>query len=193
MKQAPLSILIPAAGASNRLGQAKQLLQYQGSSLLQHAVNSARFIDPREIIVVTGAGSKAVRSAVEDPSVRWIHNPHWSAGLGGSIAMGAASIDPESVGLMILLCDQWRLQKQDLRVLAETWWSDPSQIVVAKADGQYMPPVIFPSACFSQLQALQGHQGARNLFKTHPGLLTPIAMQNAATDLDTISHLDKLP
>ncbi len=193
MKQAPLSILIPAAGASERLGQSKQLLQYEGSSLIQNAVNTANSINPREIIVVTGADSKAVSAAAQDSSVRWVHNPHWSAGMGGSIALGAASINPESWGLMIFLCDQWRLQKQDLRDLARTWRSDPKRIVVAEAEGRYMPPVIFPSVCFNQLRALQGHQGARSLLKAHPELLTPVPMQNAAFDLDTQTHLDKLP
>lgn len=193
MKYPALSILVPAAGASKRLGQSKQLLQHKGHSLLQTAVNTAHSIAPREIIVVTGADSNAVRSAVQDPSVNWVHNPDWSAGMGGSIAMGAASIDPESTGLMILLCDQWRIQSQDLLGLAETWWSDPMRIVVAEAGGQYMPPVIFPSACFNQLRVLEGHHGARSLLKAHPELLISVPMQNAAFDLDTQDHLDELP
>ncbi len=192
MKHLTLSILIPAAGASERLGQAKQLVQYKGRSLLQNAVDVADSLSPLEIIVVTGSQATAIEDTIQDASVKWVHNPQWSAGMGGSIAMGATVINPESTGLMILLSDQWRIQTRDLQKLAQTWQSDPSRIVVAEAEGHYMPPVIFPSICFEQLQALQGHEGARGLFKAFPERLTAVPIPNATFDLDTQTQLDEL-
>jgi molybdenum cofactor cytidylyltransferase len=169
MNQPRLSVLIPAAGASKRLGQPKQLVRMEGIPLLQRAIDSAR-----------------------TPLLRWIHNPDWPDGLGGSIAAGAAAISPESTGLMIILSDQWRIEARDLQTLWQTWKSDPRRIAVAEAQGQHMPPVIFPSACFEQLQNLQGQQGARNLFKSYADLLTPVTMQHAAIDLDTPNNLKEL-
>lgn len=196
MSHPELSILIPAAGASKRLGQAKQLVKYQAGTLIQNAVNAALSLAPHEIIVVTGAATQEVKDAVGDaldfPSIRWIHNPHWSTGMGGSIATGAGIVNPESRGLMILLCDQWRLRAADLQKLAKTWQAAPERIVVAEAGGRYMPPVIFPSACFKPLQELDGEQGARHLFKLYPELITSVTLENAAFDLDTQAHLDEL-
>ena len=192
MSYPQLSILIPAAGVSQRLGQPKQLLQYRGKTLIQHAVDSAYSINPREIIVVTGANAEAVKDATQTVPVCWIHNPDWSAGMGGSIATGATGISPESTGVMILLCDQWRLQTSDLRGLAEKWQSDPERIVCAEADGQLMPPVIFPASCFNDLQALNGDNGARSILKNHPDLLTAVPSKNAAYDMDTPSQLNQL-
>ncbi len=192
MNHPVLSILIPAAGASERLGQAKQLVKYRGKPLLQNAVDLAHSIAPAEIIVVTGANAKAVKDTLQMPDVRWIHNPRWSTGMGNSIALGAVAINPESTGLMIFLCDQWKLQTQDLQTLAETWRSDPQRIVVAEAEGHYMPPVIFPASCFKQLQKLQGSRGARSLLQARPELLTAVPVENAAFDLDSQTHLDEL-
>ena len=192
MKHPSLSILIPAAGASERLGQAKQLVEYEGRPLLQNAVDNADSLSPLEIIVVTGAHATAVKEALQDAPVRWVDNPQWSAGMGGSIAAGTTAVNPEATGLMILLCDQWRIREQDFQKLAHTWQSDPSRIVVAEAEGHYMPPVIFPSVCFEQLQTLQGHKGARSLFKAFPERLTGVPIQNAAFDLDTQNQLDDL-
>ena len=50
MSNPQLSILIPAAGASKRLGQSKQLVQYKSTSLIQNAVNIASSIGPGEVI-----------------------------------------------------------------------------------------------------------------------------------------------
>jgi molybdenum cofactor cytidylyltransferase len=187
-----LSVLIPAAGASERLGHAKQLVIHKGTTLIQNAVNTAFSLDPREIIVVTGAKAEAVKNAVPQPPVNWIHNPNWSNGMGGSIALGATAISPESTGLMILLCDQWKIQVSDLQLLAKTWQSDPERIVCASAEGVNMPPVIFPAGYFNQLTTLEGSQGARSLLLNHPESLTAVPIKNAAIDLDTQSQLGKL-
>ena len=192
MHQSALSVLIPAAGASKRLGQAKQLVKYNGISLIQNAMNIAGSITPLEIIVVTGANAKAVRDAVEQPPAHWIHNPQWSGGMGGSIAVGASAINPESTGLLILLCDQYRVDAHDLQELVRIWQSDPGRIVAAESEGCMMPPVIFPARCFKQLKCLEGNHGARSLFSAYPELLTPVAMKNAAFDLDTQTHLKTL-
>jgi len=192
MSHPQLSILIPAAGASKRLGQAKQLVRYKTGTLIQNAVNTAFSIAPREIIVVTGANANTVKDAVQHTPVRWVHNPRWSNGIGSTIATGAAHIDPESIGLMILLCDQWRVQTSDLRLLTETWLAQPERIVCAQVKGQNMPPVIFPAAFFIHLQALGGDRGARSILNENPGTLTAVPVKNAGFDLDTKTHLDQL-
>mgnify|MGYP001557624692 CR=1 FL=1 len=192
MSRPALRVLIPAAGASERLGHPKQLVRFRGKPLLQRAIDAARTLSPIEVIVVTGANASAVEDAVRETSVRWIHNPDWAAGMGGSIAKGATAIHPESRGVMILLCDQWRVQGQDLQALVEAWQSDRQRVVVAESQGHYMPPVIFPSALFPQLQALTGQQGARSLLETRAALVTPVAMPHAAADLDSPSHLNEL-
>jgi molybdenum cofactor cytidylyltransferase len=81
MNQGALSVIIPAAGASKRLGQTKQLVKYRGKPLIQNAINVAHSIVPLEIIVVTGTHAKAVKDAAQFPSANWIHNPYWSTGM----------------------------------------------------------------------------------------------------------------
>lgn len=187
-----LSILIPAAGASKRLGRVKQLIQYKTRSLIQNAVKTAHSIAPREIIVITGSNAKAIKDTVDQTPVRWVHNPHWSTGMGGSIAMGAAAVSQQSRGLMIFLCDQWRIKTQDLSELAAIWQANPERIVCAQAEDLLMPPVIFPQSCFKQLSKLEGTQGARGVIEAHPELLSPVALKNAVFDLDTESQLAQL-
>jgi CTP:molybdopterin cytidylyltransferase MocA len=192
MNYPEISVLIPAAGASERLGQAKQLVKYKGKSLIQNAVDTAYSLAPNEVIVVTGANAEMVKDAVQKPPVRWIYNQHWSTGMGGSIALGAASVDPQSLGVLILLCDQWRVQTQDLKALAEIWRSGTEHIVCASAEGVNMPPVIFPASCFDQLRKLENDQGARSLLVAEAELVKTVFINNAAFDLNTQAQLDGL-
>ena len=41
-----LSIIIPAAGASERLGQPKQLVKYRGKALIRRAIENAETLAP---------------------------------------------------------------------------------------------------------------------------------------------------
>ena len=158
----------------------------------KNVVNTARSVSPLEIVVVTGAYADAVKQSVQQPDIHWVHNPHWSTGMGGSIAMGSSAINANSSGLMILLCDQWRINTEDLDALASTWKSQPDRIVVSEAGGKLMPPAIFPSSCFSRLHKLRGDEGARSLFKTLADQITPVPLANAALDLDTPDQLEQM-
>jgi len=112
--------------------------------------------------------------------------------MGSSIATGAAVINPESSGVMVLLSDQWRLQTADLQLLVTTWQQDSKHIVCAHADSQNMPPVIFPAGFFGNLRTLGSESGARRVLKDHPELLTPVELTNAKFDLDRQSQLKQL-
>lgn len=192
MSASSLSVLIPAAGASTRLGQPKQLVNYRGKPLLEHIIDIACSTNPLEIIVITGAKSDTVREKVRNPAVRWLHNPHWQEGLGGSIALGATAVSRESAGLMILLCDQYRVQRNDLMALLDNWRAAPERIVAAEAGGRYMPPLIFPPSMFHHLTKLEGETGARVLLARHPERVVAIPLPNAAFDLDRPEQLQAL-
>ncbi len=190
MKTPELSILIPAAGTSQRLGQPKQLVQYKGNTLIQNTVNCALSLAPCEVIVVTGANRLPVTQAVPESPVNWVHNADWSTGMGGSIALGASSVNGSCAGVMILLCDQWRIQAQDLSKLVTAWRLDPQRILCAKANGYRGPPVIFPAAIFGELQSLKGKGGANSILDSHEDSLTTLIIENAAWDLDTPNQLN---
>jgi molybdenum cofactor cytidylyltransferase len=172
-----------------RLGQAKQLLQFRDKPLLAHILDVVFATDPLEIIVVTGANAGQVRQAVSHPAVRWVHNPGWADGLGASIALGAGAIRTESDGVLIMLCDQYRVETSDLLELVEAWRTKPEQIVAAKAKGRCMPPVMFPAKSFGALKNLAGEAGAHKLLEDHPDLLSTLAMDSAAFDVDTREQL----
>jgi len=187
-----LSVLIPAAGASTRLGQSKQLVEYQGRAMLQQVIEIVSSINPLQIIAVTGADANAIRDKVQAPGVRWVHNPQWAEGLGGSIAIGTRAVNPQSSGLMIVLCDQYRVTAADLQKLVASWHSNQDHIVAAETGGNCMPPLIFPSGMFNGLEHLAGKNGARGLLEQHPARVIAVPIDNAAFDLDKPEQLQNL-
>jgi len=187
-----LSIVILAAGASKRLGQSKQLVQFKGQSLIRRAIAHAESLSPHEIIVVTGADADAILAEVKKTTAKDIYNPDWSDGMGTSIAIGARAVNVRSDGLLIMLCDQWKILATDLQLLLKTWQTDPGYIICAATPDHYGPPVIFPVSCLQDLKDLSGDQGARSILDSTPDKLKPVAIKHAAFDLDTPFQLEEL-
>jgi CTP:molybdopterin cytidylyltransferase MocA len=106
-----VAAMVLAAGASTRLGagRSKQLLRYQGQTLLRRAVEQALASSCRPVIVVLGAEAERCLRELDGLEVRVALNPSWAEGMGASIRAGMtalASAAPDARAVVITLCDQ---------------------------------------------------------------------------------------
>jgi len=182
-----LSGLLLAAGGSQRLGRPKQLLEFEGETLVRRA---ARLLlgCTDEVVVVTGAHAQPVEGELRDLPVRAVRNEEWRSGMGGSIACGMRAISAASDGVLILLCDQWGVGPRDLRKLVAAWRANPRRGVSARWDGNIGSPAIFPPGMFDDLGRLHGESGAKALITARPGF-GAVEIPGAMHDLDTLDDL----
>jgi molybdenum cofactor cytidylyltransferase len=108
---APVAAIVLAAGASTRLGEgrSKQLLRYQGRTLLRHSVEQALASSCRPVIVVLGAEVERCQRELAGLDVQVAINPAWAEGMGSSIRAGMISLTAAAPGaraVVITLCDQ---------------------------------------------------------------------------------------
>ena len=184
-----LAGLLLAAGGSERLGQPKQLVTMGGQSLVKRAARLLLTQTPN-VNVVIGAHSARTGQQLNGLPVRIVRNKDWQSGMGGTIACGMNEIKGNFDGVLILLCDQWRLEHQDLKKLVEAWRGNPSVPAVASWKDSFGSPAIFPGATFKELQRLEGERGAKQLISR----IAPaqyVDLPNAAFDLDTVEDLEK--
>lgn len=186
----PLAGLLLAAGGSRRLGQPKQLVRVDGQPLVRRQARLlAELIDP--LIVVTGAFATEVRTALTGVDWREAHHPDWQRGLGSSLAAGASRVEADAAGVLVMLCDQYRVQRATLQQLVEAWREVPATACACRWAGADGPPVIFPPSMLPALRALDGDRGARVLLAEQPQTRW-IEAPEAAADLDTPDDLDSL-
>ncbi len=68
-----LAVIILAAGKGTRMRSRlpKVLHKLAGKPLVQHVIDTARHLQPKELIVVAGHGADQLRAAIDDPALKW--------------------------------------------------------------------------------------------------------------------------
>jgi CTP:molybdopterin cytidylyltransferase MocA len=186
-----LAGLVLAAGGSSRLGRAKALLLRQGRPLLCHVVDAVDSVCGAGVTVVTGAEHAAVTQALSGEganaaSVHWVHNQTWQRGMGSSLAAGVQALagqSPPVAAVLLVLCDQPRVGREQLAALVQLWQSAPAMPAAAAYADTVGAPAVFPRRWFDRLVLLKDDQGARVLLRECPDLQL-LDMPEAADDID---------
>jgi molybdenum cofactor cytidylyltransferase len=191
-----VAAIILAAGESRRLGRPKQLLTHRGETLLNRAIRIAGEAGASPVLAVLGAQFEAITASIQSPTVLPIHNDHWRQGMGSSIEAGMRALGvcaPETMGVLLMSCDQPRLTADHLRLLLAAFSSQPSPVIVASSyAGIHGVPAIFPPDTFAQLRNLRGDKGARSIIDAAPCPIVAIEFEGGEVDIDSPEDLAKL-
>jgi CTP:molybdopterin cytidylyltransferase MocA len=180
-----IAAIVLAAGASTRLGQPKQLVEFFGERLLERAVRIAGEAGCQPVIVVLGASAQEIRKSLRaEPGngVAFVFNHAWAEGMASSIRAGVGSLPPEVAGTVILTCDQPSVTPEHLKSLIDR---DPEATTASAYAGRRGVPAYFPRSVFAELERIVGENGARSLLA---GAAT-VALEGGEFDLDTPDDL----
>lgn len=180
--------LLLAAGQSRRLGRPKQMLEWEGDTLLSKSVDAARGLAGIPLAVVLGAHADRIRPLLDEREVLIINNPGWLEGMASSIRAGLAEITrrhPNADGVIIMVCDQPGLDTTTLSRLIELQRSSGKPVAAAAYAGRLGTPVIFHRSVFTELLQLEGDKGARQLLMTMAGQVAVLPFEAGALDIDT--------
>jgi molybdenum cofactor cytidylyltransferase len=187
-----LAGVILAAGGSSRLGQPKQLCEWEGKPLICHAVETSLAICGADVIVVTGAYASEVEASIHSYPVRIVRNPDWQAGMSVSLQAGIEKLrDSQTAGVLVMLCDQPFLNIDDLTRLVSVWQTSPEEPAASLYKGVKRVPAIFPEHYLPALMTLQGDTGARSLLDACP-TVSSVEIPSAVFDVDTAEDLARL-
>ncbi|MFH4965763.1 nucleotidyltransferase family protein [Gaetbulibacter sp. M235] len=184
------TIIILAAGASTRMGSPKQLLKWENSNLLCHAINTALNVGDVEVIVVLGANYKQIQKEIMCLPVTIIKNDNWKEGLGNSIAFSISFIKqslPKTDHVLVMLADQPLIDSTYLKLLISKYKQDTTKIVCTLYHQEKSGvPVIFNKAYFDELLQLNQDKGAKEVLKKHSKDLKFVDGKDVIVDIDTM-------
>lgn len=189
---AKLSIIVLAAGGSTRFGALKQLLEYQGRSLLKRAVETALALDAGEILVVHGPKAAKCLREIDGLPVTNLVNEAWETGMASSLKLALDAVPADTEAVLVLLCDQPLVTAGHLQQMVGTWVSRPDRIVAAEYAGTVGVPAIIPKQRFPDLRRISGDTGARKVLADFSGGLTAVPLPEAVFDIDTEQDFTEL-
>lgn len=183
-----VAAIVLAAGAATRMGQSKQLLRFQGKTLIERVITQV--VDARlsPVIVVVGAEALSVRNAIAALPVEIAHNENWSSGIGSSITTGLErlrQIKPDAEAIAIVLADQPLVTGKHLSDMRALLAAKEINIVAARYRGTLGVPAFFKRELFPQLAALPDDSGARRIIRGLDARVSAYPLAEAGIDIDT--------
>ena len=177
--------IVLAAGASKRLGRAKQLVDIDGEPALRRVARSVLATDPRDCVVVLGHDAAHIESALQGLAVRVLCIDDFDTGMAASLRAGVTALDSKCAGALIALTDQPALTAEHLRALCRAWRTAPQRAVASAYDGVLGVPAVLPRAWFADIVALRGDVGARALLRARETNVLAVDAPELARDIDT--------
>ncbi len=192
MHEHSIVAVVLAAGESVRFGSPKQLLEFEGESLVGRAVRLAEGVCGDRSVLVVGSDWKKVLAACGPQRGFFVRNDHYESGMAGSIACGVGSVASVADAVLLIMADQPLITAEHLSSLIQEWSKSVDNIIVSEYAGVQGPPVIFPAHCFDKLMQLEGDQGARALLSDPALSVKGLAFDAASIDIDTPEDLENL-
>jgi molybdenum cofactor cytidylyltransferase len=184
-----ISAILLAAGESKRMGLPKQLLEWQGKTLLQHVLESLIKSDADEVILVLGYEADLIKKTLPALPIKIVVNPAYTQGMASSLRQGLLAMDPGSEAFLVLLADQPGIGREIINgVIRAFQQTDPKRGIVRPVyRGTRGHPVLIGIQYLREALQLQGDMGARQILLNHPEdvLEVDVDQDVVVKDIDT--------
>jgi molybdenum cofactor cytidylyltransferase len=180
-------IILLAAGSSSRLGRAKQLIEIQGKTLIQKAIDEANKSQANCLVLVLGANAELIQTGFDNLNTPFIINSDWQQGMSSSMQAGLRFLmEKEAIDqVLLMLCDQPFVDASLLDQLITAKETSGKGIVAAAYSDTLGVPALFDRRYFEDLVQLTGSEGAKKVIFKHQAEVHALDFQLGAVDLDT--------
>ena len=188
-------ILIVAAGQSKRLGSPKQLLMYEGKTLINRLIDIVKEAVDFPMVLVLGAHAEKIKLQLSNPNMPIIINEQCAQGMGSYISIGLEGLiqkNPAIDGVMVLVCDQPFLNREHILTLLDLQAKSALPMAACYYAGVLGTPAVFHQSIFPELLALKADMGAKNIINHRIQEVAKLQFEQGVLDIDTEEDYKKL-
>ncbi|SDE68396.1 molybdenum cofactor cytidylyltransferase [Pricia antarctica] len=190
-----IAIVILAAGASSRMGEAKQLLPWQDTTLLGNAIRNAKASHANSVTVVLGANAEAIRNEISESQIAIVENRGWASGLGSSIACGTIFLlrkKNKPKGILVMLADQPLIDPAYLNAMMAVFNPRQEMIIATAYEDRAGVPALFSKDYYKKLTNLDDDFGAKKIIDCDKKKVSILNFGKITVDIDTKSDYKKV-
>jgi molybdenum cofactor cytidylyltransferase len=188
-------IIILAAGGSSRFGNIKQLLPFNGKTLLQHVIDEAVKAGAQPIVVITGANATKVSASIATSKVNILVNENWQEGMASGIVAGVhniVSLNGSIKKIIVAVCDQPFVTSALFKQLDQMQNKSGKPIVACAYADTIGTPALFTAKYFDHLLNLKGDEGAKKILKRFSEDVATVDFPKGEIDIDTQKDYENL-
>jgi molybdenum cofactor cytidylyltransferase len=119
-------------------------------------------------------------------------NPDWAEGHSTSIRAGLRALPPEYAAAIFMNADQPRLAPHVLNAIIQRFRETSATIVAPRYAGKRGSPVLFERFHFSELSALSGEEGGREVSSRYAVEYVDFPDASLGFDIDTPEEYDQI-
>lgn len=189
---ARVSALILAAGESTRMGRLKQLLPWNGTTLIDWQVQQMLAAGASDVVVVLGHEASTVGEALAGSPARIVVNESYREGRATSVRRGAEALADDSDAVLILSVDQPR-PAWIARRLIDAWRASTAALAMPSVGGRRGHPLLVSGALVPELRAVtESELGLRAVTERYANdtHVVPIETPIIRFDLNTPADYD---
>jgi len=191
--------ILPAAGASRRMGQPKLLLPVGGRPMVAGVVEALRGGGALEVVLVTSPGDEALQGWAREARVTVAVNPDPERGMLSSIREGIAALGGSAAlaqaGEILLVspADLPNLRAGTVAELLRRMTETGAPLAVPIFQGRQGHPLAIASALIPEIDTLDLDVGLRQLRDRHETELLEVEVADAGVvqDVDTLEDYER--
>ena len=188
--------LLPAAGASRRMGRPKLLLPVNGRPMVSGVVEALRGGGVREIVLVTASGDEALQTWARQNGVTVALNPDPNRGMLSTIQEGITALAGKLAGEILLVspADLPNLQPETVAELIRKMIETGAPLALPIYHGKRGHPLAIAPRLIPEIDTLDSKIGLKQLRDRHEAELLEIEVEDdgVVQDVDTPEDYDQL-
>lgn len=175
-----IDCVLLAAGTSSRMSKWKLLLPFNGSTIIEHCIDSAQEVC-KNIIVVTGYRSSELREHLSNrKNISFVHNPNYNKGMFSSVKVGVKAVK----------FDYFFISHADLPQIPSSVYKKLAVSLEEKAvfptyNDRRGHPVLLPKTILNSVLQCDDNYSMKELLSTYPTQLVPVKTDSIYRDIDT--------
>jgi molybdenum cofactor cytidylyltransferase len=182
--------VLPAAGASRRMGRPKLLLPFRDGTIVSALAASLRAAGVDPIVLVTAPGDEELRNWAREAGLAVAINPDPERGMLSSIREGIKALTPAQRGEILLVspADLPNLRAESILHLLRRMEEARAPLAHPTYHGRRGHPLAIAPELIPEIETLDPAVGLRQLRDRHAGSVLEVEVEDAGVvqDVDTV-------
>jgi len=194
MSASNVTAIVLAAGHARRMGDIHKLVALvQDKPVIRYTVENILHAHVGHVMVITGDNAGRIEAALQGLPVSFLNNGDHECGIASSLVCGVSALNAATDAAVVCLGDMPLVRPRVIeRLIAAFDSGDHNAICVPTYQSVQGNPILWANSFFSDLQKLQGDQGAKKLLSTYAPSVLRINMPDEpgiVFDIDTPADL----